>query len=654
MFGPAAAMSISSPVLDPAAGFRPDIEGLRAIAVLLVVLYHVGLSFCGGGYIGVDVFFVLSGYLISGLIVREIEMRGRLDLVHFYARRARRLLPASLLMVAVTSGAIALLLSPPEQVNLSSAARATAGYFSNMWFAGEASDYFGPRIETNPFLHTWSLAVEEQFYAVWPLLLFAVLGRGGKRRRLAWVMAGVGAASFAFAVYCTAKHPMWAFYAMPLRGWEFAIGGLAWMIPGKYLGAYWRWLGWLGFLMILGAAGEFSRGTKFPGVAAAVPALGTALVLAGNAAAPASGLVILLRQRILQWLGRRSYSWYLWHWPFLALASALLPAVGIRGRVVMALLSLAVASLSFFLVEDPIRSNRRMAVRKQLSLALAAGLTLVFLSLTQLWHMRATREASLPVYAKLSAASTDGNILQSMDCFANAGDPEVRECSFGDRQSAVIVVLMGDSHAAHWFPAFERLARERSWRLVTLVKSSCPAPAVIHYLTLVGRVEEECATWRAEALRKIVALKPSVVVLASSSNYRKDAYQTVPLTYSEWRSGMERTLSTLDRAHLATVVLLDNPHASVDLPACLSREAMRGGNTETRCIATFNDDIRAAERDAVREFARASVLDLADQFCEGGVCTAMRDGMIVYRDSNHVTASFAAKLAPVVGRRLAF
>jgi peptidoglycan/LPS O-acetylase OafA/YrhL len=151
--------------------FRPDIEGLRGLAVLLVVLYHVGVPMFGGGFIGVDVFFVLSGYLITGLIVREIETSGRLDLLHFYARRARRLLPASALMLLIISAATAILLSPPEQVNLARSARATAAYLSNLWFTGEASNYFAPGIETNPLLHTWSLAVEEQFYAFWPLLV---------------------------------------------------------------------------------------------------------------------------------------------------------------------------------------------------------------------------------------------------------------------------------------------------------------------------------------------------------------------------------------------------------------------------------------------------------------------------------------------------
>jgi len=628
--------------------FRPDIEGLRGLAVLLVVLYHVGVPMFGGGFIGVDVFFVLSGYLITGLIVREIETSGRLDLLHFYARRARRLLPASALMLLIISAATAILLSPPEQVNLARSARATAAYLSNLWFTGEASNYFAPGIETNPLLHTWSLAVEEQFYAFWPLLVLFGLRGCGARRRLAVTMSALGVLSFALSVYFTAKRPVWAFYMMPLRAWEFAIGGLVCMTPARFLAPYWHRLGWAGLLTILGASGVYSRFTVFPGLSAAVPAVGTALVLVSYVAAPSLGPTLILRQPIFQWFGKLSYSWYLWHWPFLALAAALKPDLGVGWRAGLALASLCTAALTFRCIEYPIRCSKRLASRPKISLALAAVLTLVSVSLTHFWRQEASKESILPKYARFTAAKLD----YSTDCLVRAGQAEVRECVFGAPDASTTVVLFGDSHADHWLPAVERLASERMWRMVTMVKSSCPAPEVLAYNRLIGGIETECTAWRAEALRRIAVLHPAAVIMASYSGYYKDPGQTKRFSYAEWKQGSRQTMATLTSAAIPAVVLLDTPWSTINAPDCLSRAAMNGWLPERACAAKLNNDIRAAERDAASAYPNISVVDLADQFCDGSLCGPIRDGMVVYRDQNHIATSYALKLAPVLGEKL--
>jgi peptidoglycan/LPS O-acetylase OafA/YrhL len=229
---------------------RADIEGLRGIAVLLVVLYHAGIPFVPGGYIGVDVFFVLSGYLITGLLIDEFEKTGRLDLLGFYARRARRLLPASCVMLLVVALVGTLVLSPLEMKPLAGTTLWTAVYSSNLWFLRFASSYFDPAADTNPLLHTWSLAVEEQFYMLWPVLILAVLRYGRGRRKLAWAMLALAALSLGGAIYFTRTNQPWAFFFSPLRAWEFAVGGLAVMVPLEWLrrrqGDFLVWLGAVG------------------------------------------------------------------------------------------------------------------------------------------------------------------------------------------------------------------------------------------------------------------------------------------------------------------------------------------------------------------------------------------------------------------------
>ncbi|MEL6778394.1 MAG: acyltransferase [Cyanobacteria bacterium J06597_16] len=312
--------------------FRPDIEGLRAIAILLVIAYHAHVPGFKGGYIGVDMFFVLSGYLITWLLIHEAEETGTINLVRFYARRARRLLPALLLVLAVTIGISAVLYAPFEQQALAHTALATAAYLSNAYFAQTAVDYLGTALETNPLLHTWSLSVEEQFYLVWPLLVAFAAGVSNRRTRqqspqkvslnrkniLLW-MGALTLGSFILSVYLTDVRQPLAFFLSPARAWEFSIGALAILIPtGRFpfqqqpakqsptskdpraFGTLSEIVGWLGLGGILTAVLWFDETTLFPGTAAVLPAIATVLVLRACAARPASRLSQTLSIRSFQ------------------------------------------------------------------------------------------------------------------------------------------------------------------------------------------------------------------------------------------------------------------------------------------------------------------------------------------------------------------
>ena len=359
--------------------FRPDIEGLRGIAVFVVVAFHCGLPGFSGGFIGVDVFFVLSGYLITGLLLQELETTSTIGLLNFYARRVRRLLPASVLMLLVTLAVGALVLAPQELDFAARAARATAVYLGNVFFAQQARDYFAADVRTNPLLHMWSLAVEEQFYLFWPLLMLLLWRRAKSRATLAAAFALLTVVSLIACVWLTVHSRTVAFYALYTRAWEFGIGGLASLVPRGRFGApasVWSLAGWLGVIAIALSSALLTPAAAFPGWLATIPVVGTALALMAGRELPDQGFPRLLDTRPFQYVGELSYSWYLWHWPFLVLGLALLPNLSAFGKAVAALLGFAAAALTHVYVENPIRFQPFLVARRSVTLALGAVLAL--------------------------------------------------------------------------------------------------------------------------------------------------------------------------------------------------------------------------------------------------------------------------------------
>ncbi|RVA08555.1 acyltransferase, partial [Mesorhizobium sp. M7A.F.Ca.CA.002.05.1.1] len=357
-----------------AASFRPDIQGLRALAVGGVVAYHFGLTALPGGFAGVDIFFVISGWLITTHLMQEIGETGRLDLWRFYARRARRLLPAALFVILVTLAAGYFILAPQEQALYSRGAMFASAYSINLWLLRWSFDYFAADATSNPFIHFWSLSVEEQFYLAWPaLLLLAAWLRPG-RRTAAAVIGVAGLASFAACQWLTSAAPAWAFYFSPLRAWEFAAGGLATLVPMALL-QHRIWLraalGWLGLALIATAYLLLSEDLPFPGWYSLLPVAGTVLVLLSGIGGPqtnrrtgwqALGPAAALSLPPLQWIGTLSYSLYLWHWPVIVYAGMLAPELSVPQRLGCGVLALALSVLTYHLIEDPARHGAWMAV----------------------------------------------------------------------------------------------------------------------------------------------------------------------------------------------------------------------------------------------------------------------------------------------------
>jgi len=644
-------------------GFRKDLEGLRAIAILLVIVYHAGVPGFGGGFIGVDVFFVLSGYLITNLLVRDSKRPGGIDFVAFYARRARRLLPASAVVVLACLVAGRALYSPGELRSLAAVAVATSLYLSNSTFIRTGTQYLEPSVDLSALLHTWSLAVEEQFYVLWPLLVWLAWRRtaaGPPARRTLLVLGAVAIVSFAACLWLTEWAQAWAFFSSPTRAWEFAAGALAGQVPLRPMRPSLRHgLGGLGLALVFGAALLFDESTVFPGLAALAPVVGVVLLLRALQVAPSQGWGRILGLGVFQTLGRLSYGWYLWHWPVLVFGRVLGLVHDAASGLLASLLALGLAWVTYHLVENPARHARWLVENDRRSLLAAGAVTLAMAAITFGVRSYAMTQAERPDMQAISRAESEKSGLYARDCmldyFALA---PAAHCSFGDLSSSQTVVLFGDSHAAHWFPAIERLARERHWRLEVFTKSECPAASVDIKVRKLQRTYHECATWREAALQRIRALRPRAVFLSNSSGYvTTGAPVAFAVTATEWRSGLTRTLTALAAGGGQTILLRDTPLPVVSIPQCLARQVWPWHKRKTGCDtprdSAFRPAIWQAETQAAQGLAGVHSVDLTDAICGPELCLATRDGRPTYADGNHLAVAFAESLAPALARAVA-
>jgi peptidoglycan/LPS O-acetylase OafA/YrhL len=650
--------------------FRADIEGLRGVAILLVVLFHAGVPVLAGGFVGVDVFFVLSGFFITGLLVRERETSGEVDLSAFYGRRALRLLPALLLVLLATLVAVMTLYAPIDRVAIASSARAVALHAGNIEFARGAVDYFSAG--ESPLLHTWSLAVEEQFYVVWPLFfLFVAMVHGGRgadeasskarlrKSLVVWLVALV-LASFVASLWLTRTAQPWAFFGMPTRIWEFALGGLLAVALEEHrfaddapsMGGV--GLQVAGLLAIAFATVAYDRATPYPGIAALLPALAACALLVGGARAPRSVVSATLGVPPLRWFGRLSYAWYLWHWPLVGIGAVIDPRIGVAGKLAWSAGALALAWLTYRLIERPARAGGLARIPIQW-VAPAALLASVAAALVAHGATRAAeRQVAVPAQRAFAAARTD---RMRHDCWANTVEDAKDSCELGDIRSSTTIALLGDSHAEHWLGGLDRAGVEHGWKIVAMVKGGCPVADVpADEGSRRGRWYRECSRYREAMLRRIVTMRPDAVVLSSWDHYLPvQGRSRWQVSSEEWGLGLRKTYARLTAAGIRTIVIRDVPRTWFDVPACLSRRAA-ALPFATDC--TY-DRVESFSRVAMREQNSAvrglpvSMIDMNDQICATPRCGVIRNGAVVFTDDNHLTASFSRSLAPVLGDRIA-
>ena len=648
--------------------FRPDIEGLRGAAILLVVLFHAGVSALAGGFVGVDVFFVLSGYFITGLLVRELMQPGGASLSDFYGRRALRLMPPLLVVLFATLALVMWLYAPIDRAAIAGNARSVALYAGNIEFARSSLDYFSAG--ANPLLHTWSLAVEEQFYFVWPLLFVLVALISARRRtddfdggddiagrpRLIGIgLAGI--ASFVVSMWLTDTAQPWAFFGMPARIWEFALGGSLALLMNNRADAK-RGVATMlqvgGALMIAFAVVTYDRATPYPGIAALLPAFGTVALLVGGARAPASFVSRTLSAAPLRWLGRLSFAWYLWHWPLVGLGGVLDRDIGVWGKLAWSAGALVLAWLTYRLVEQPAREGCLSRMPSHWLPVGALGASVGAALLAHGAMLVAERRAALPDQRGYAAARAD---RMTHDCWATTVEEAKGPCVFGDTRSATTVVLLGDSHAEHWLGGLDAVGRERGWRIVAMVKGGCPVadmPELMH--ARLKRYYHECTRYREAMLTQIITMRPAAVILSSWDHYLPvdGAGSDWQVTPSMWRGGLRRTYARLAEAHIPTVAIKGTPRTWFDVPSCLSRSAAAlpfAQPCEYDRNRAMSEVAIAAQAEAARGLSIRFV-DMNDQICATTRCGVIRNGVVVFTDDNHLTASFSRSVAPVLGKRV--
>jgi len=558
------------------------------------------------------VFFVLSGYLITSLLRREYTDTGRIDFAAFYARRFKRLAPALIVMLVVTSLAALVFFPGYDQSKQAAAARSAALWISNLYFPFSNLGYFDEGAEKNLFLHTWSLGVEEQFYLVWPALVVAAL-REGKLRTAMLAIFGI---SLAVCLWSSYTQATWAFYMMPTRAWQFALGAL---VVGRTLP---RWAGWVGVAAIVGAAVSLTPAMTYPGALALIPAVGTALALCS---APA-----FLSARPMQYLGRISYGWYLWHWPAILFGESLLFdwSEPLR-RILMVAVSLVLAVVSYHLIENPIRLAT-LQPRKVLTASVTAMFVLAAGATTWQHYWKEGE----------GGATFSRSIIYAQGCDDFYRDSKVKPCKFGDPKAEHVAVVIGDSIGLQWFPALQEIYTRPGWQLVVLTKSSCPMVDAPVFLHGIGRSFTECETWRPNAIAEVVRLDPEVLILGSSHTYQ--------FTQEQWTDGTRRVLSALPSA-TRTIILRSTPVLPFNGPHCLG--SFRASGCEAEVRDPVAEDVYRWIGIAAKEHGAAQV-NLNDLVCPHGMCKAKRDGMAVFQDRQHLNAAFVTSLTDEVAARL--
>ncbi|GGF12948.1 acyltransferase family protein [Subtercola lobariae] len=654
--------------------FRFDIQGLRAIAILLVVIDHMNVVVFSGGFIGVDVFFVISGFLITSHLLSQLRQTGTIRFADFYARRMRRILPASFFVLIVTTVASFIFMPPLVRSSIVQGAIATALYVPNMLLAALGTDY---QAETapSPFQHYWSLGVEEQFYLFWPIILF-VLWRvlRNSRRGLAIAVALLALISFILCIVILGRSQPYAFFSLPTRAWEFAIGGLVGIASstGRVFGknsAIAAALGWAGIAVLVVTGLVFTDTTLYPGFPSLLPVLSTALVIFVGTNTQSFGPEAGLRWRPLQYIGKISYSLYLWHFPLLVIPQA---AVGLDHplpvwvKVVLMVVAVGLADLTYRFIEEPFRKNKRItSIRPSRTLlaGLAASVLVVGLTAaaaiplsnfpTSSGQVAASGPLTVPPVATgfvpsnmqptLEGAPTSTSEIHRDGCHIDSNDgTKVNDCEFGDLSSATTVVLFGDSHAAHWFPAVDAWAEGAGVRLLAYTKVGCPGIDVS--VTSRNAPYMACDTWRDGVMKQLDSVQPALVILSYS---REDPLTSASDPELVWSQGLAQTRAQLP-ATTKIMVVSDTPEFNESAPDCLSANLTDALACSAPRVEALDSTWAAAQKATVEQLG-GSYLDLSDYFCTPTECDPVIGNTLVYRDTSHITEVWSAKFGGVFG-----
>ncbi|QRM28386.1 acyltransferase family protein [Microvirga sp. VF16] len=643
-----------------------EVQGLRAVAVVSVLIYHIWPAVLPGGYVGVDVFFVISGFLITGSLIREFETKGRISISGFYARRIRRLLPAATLVSAAV--ALSIPLFPKGYwADIVNGIMASTAYVQNWFLAAQAVDYLAGDAK-GPMNHFWSLSVEEQYYIVWPLILVpvvAVARRAGldPRRAFGWIIAIVGGASLAYSVFLTPLDPGTAYFATTTRAWELALGGaLSILLTRNALADSQRAiLGLLGVVGIVVASIAYSESTPFPGYTALLPTLAAAAVIASSGSQAPWSARGLLSSRPFQYFGDISYSLYLWHWPLIIVYGEVTDrTIGLPDGFALFLASCGLAHLSKVYVEDRFRipsfSTERTVAAGAACIAATLVLGVGYLgisthdqdALASGQNRRGALAMVDPQYdwrsedltkiiPKLENLRADVPNIYASKCHQEQRKTEVLVCAYGDPRSKRRIAMIGDSHAGHLYPAFEEMVRDKGVDFRGLSKSASLFSLEAFYYQPLKRPYTECLEWSKNVIAWLERERPDIVLISQSPAYPETT-----------RRGMAEAWSRLLAMGLDVRIVRSTPWLRFDPDKCLAESKDWNVDCAPLREVAFRDDpvLTAAQE------LNLNVLDLTDHLCDAARCPTVIGGIMVYRDRHHFTATFARTLSGIFGKAL--
>jgi peptidoglycan/LPS O-acetylase OafA/YrhL len=662
--------------------FRGDVEGLRAVAVGLVLLYHAGVPFIRGGFVGVDVFFVISGFLITTQLVSEMDRTGSVSLVRFYARRAKRLLPAAGVVLVVTALLTWWFIPETRWKEIGGDIVGSALYVVNWRLAGRSVDYLAEDSQPSPVQHFWSLAVEEQFYLVWPLLiLLAILAakmiRNRTRPALWTGLLLVIVPSFTWSLLETAQTPASAFFETTTRMWELGVGAAVALAAGacaRLPRVAAVVIGWAGLVAIAVAGLLFTEDIAWPGYAAALPVIGAAAVIGAGFAVTRGGPASLLGVKPLRWIGGLSYSLYLWHWPLIVVATVYFDGLSPSMGLAVVAVSIVPAWLTFRTVESTLRHSAVISRSARLALSLGANFTLVGVAagLVLVLAVAAVPAVGAGGKTALGAAvlradprgDPAGAVVDHVDwmtpdptqatkdiestyadkCVQGDGKTAVLTCRYGDPKGRITLAVIGDSKISQWMSALRPLAEQNGWRLVTYLKSACSFS--------MAEIEIDgpaCRTWTAGVLARLKADPPDYVVTSQVNTEGRDA--SGKFTEAAMVAGLRSIWTRVRSMGSKVMVIANNPKPPVNAYECVAQ------HPDKLSLCSFDrkryDTSSAVTlHTAAKGMKGVEIVDLFDAICPTERCPAVIGNVLIYRQGSHITATYIKSLTPRLAKAL--
>jgi peptidoglycan/LPS O-acetylase OafA/YrhL len=667
-------------------GFRPDIQGMRTLAVGMVVIYHLWPGWLTGGFAGVDVFFVISGFLITGHLLREYQKTGHVSLLEFWGRRAKRLVPAATLVLIVTWIGSVLILPATRLADTASQIRASALYYQNWQLAWNSVNYLDSQNAASPVQHFWSLSVEEQFYLGWPLLFVAAAalaltarkrGRQARGQKIIFAFAGlVVIASLWYSIYDTRVDPQAAYFVTTTRIWELGVGGLLALMPPRAF----KWLGqfgvlaWVGLGMVLASAFLLSGTMAFPGALALFPVGGAALMILCGSAEAKFGPARLTSAAPMVFIGGISYSLYLWHFPIIVLYTSWRGhSPGYLSGPAIIIVSILLSWFTKVWVEDKVRTAKILdghgwrSVSTALVAVVPTALVTVFI-LTQPAPFQGTLGPNYPGAAALADASIkfkpepmlpQPNAIALPQywqdgCLVDQDVATPKECVYGDTTNPVLTIaLVGDSMAGEWFPPLDAIAKERHWKLVVDLHAVCPWTSTMMIEPDVGGNYTACHSWGTSVLHSLLtSVHPNVVITSDYPDVATAAHPKVGTPAdADIGAGMVPYWTQLENHGIQVVAIRESPIIGITVPECISRN----NGATAKCAVPAKKAIRPSPPVEVASAAmggKVPVIDMNSLICAKKICNPVVGNVLVYQDGHHLTATYATTLTSYLETKL--